>query len=182
MVLKLILCILDQRLRISNDLIQLLHPLGDDSQNRGRFHEENAVLDLFVSVFGGVLVDLLTDSVFGVVPHLLSIGLIRRDWGAPLMEGAEDFLKDLTEEILEVRVFLVAAFNHVIDSLHDLLCIISALFPPENDLFGLTHLADQVEFHLTFVINIRDLPPKGDIGVFHLSLRVLHAEILENTD
>lgn len=147
MILKLILCILDQLLRVSNDFIQFLHPLGDNSQDRGRFHEEYSVFDLFVSVFGCVLVDLLADGVFRVITHLLCVhlvlmGLFGCHGRASLMQRTEDFLKNLTEKVFEIWVLLIAALDHIIDSLHDFLRIVGTLFPPKNDLLGLAHLTD----------------------------------------
>ena len=83
-------------------------------------------------------------------------------WGhgrSTLMEWTEDLLEDLAEDVLEDRVFLVAALDHVVYGLHDLLCIIAALLLPEYNLLRLTHLADQVELHFPFIVDVGDLPP-----------------------
>lgn len=63
MVLHLAVAILYLLLRFYEVLHQLLHPFSNDPQHSTRFHEENTITDLLLSILRSILRDLSSNQI-----------------------------------------------------------------------------------------------------------------------
>ena len=160
MVFELILSVFDVALRISDHFIELFNPFGDDSKNGWRFNKENPILNLKLSILGGILIDFPANNVFTVRLDLFSIllflfglifqilivnfpkSLFGQSLHLSLLNRDKYFLKNIAESFLKGLKFLISPIDHVLNGFHDLLGIIFTFFLSKTDLFGTTNLSD----------------------------------------
>lgn len=147
MIFELVRCILNHLFRVSDYLIELFDPFGDNSKNRRRFYEKDTILNFSLSILWGVFTNLPSYQKFSIwfdflIIHLRFITLCIFNYIFSFMNRDKNLSKYICEYLFELIVFVITSFYHKVNCFHNLLSIISIIFFSKINYFRLRYFAD----------------------------------------